>query len=102
MKIKRMLNTQTQELYGYRFNCPGCGSPHVVGTGWQFNGDMERPTFSPSVLVTSVQHKLVGEGEVAAHDGVCHSFITDGRIQFLGDCTHELAGRTVELPEVIS
>ena len=29
---------------------------------------------------------------------VCHSFITDGRIQFLNDCTHALAGHTVPLP----
>ena len=35
-----------------------------------------------------------------ASSSVCHSFITDGRIQFLGDCTHELKGQTVELPEV--
>ncbi|WP_241754456.1 hypothetical protein [Cupriavidus basilensis] len=31
--------------------------------------------------------------------GVCHSFVTDGRIQFLGDCTHALAGQTVPLAE---
>jgi len=30
---------------------------------------------------------------------VCHSFVTDGNIQYLGDCTHELAGQTIELPE---
>jgi hypothetical protein len=30
---------------------------------------------------------------------VCHSFVTDGRIQFLTDCTHAFAGRTVDLPE---
>ena len=24
---------------------------------------------------------------------------TDGRIQFLGDCTHHLAGQTVDLPD---
>lgn len=29
---------------------------------------------------------------------VCHSFITDGQIQFLNDCTHPLAGQTVPLP----
>lgn len=29
----------------------------------------------------------------------CHSFVTDGRIQFLGDCTHSLAGQTVDLPD---
>jgi len=32
-------------------------------------------------------------------DVVCHSFVTDGRIQFLGDCTHTLAGQTVDLPD---
>jgi hypothetical protein len=30
---------------------------------------------------------------------VCHSFVTDGRIQFLDDSTHELAGETADLPE---
>ena len=32
-------------------------------------------------------------------DDICHSFVTDGRIQFLGDCTHKLAGQTVDLPD---
>lgn len=30
---------------------------------------------------------------------VCHSFIKDGKIQFLGDCTHALANQTVDLPD---
>ena len=30
---------------------------------------------------------------------VCHSFVVDGRIQFLGDCTHELACQTVDIPD---
>jgi hypothetical protein len=30
---------------------------------------------------------------------VCHSFVRDGQIQFLGDCTHALKGQTVERPE---
>ena len=29
---------------------------------------------------------------------VCHSFVNNGRIQFLLDCTHHLAGQTVNLP----
>ena len=31
---------------------------------------------------------------------ICHSFVTDGKIQFLSDCTHGLAGQTVELSEI--
>jgi len=30
---------------------------------------------------------------------VCYSFVTAGRIQFLSDCTHILAGKTVDLPD---
>jgi hypothetical protein len=29
---------------------------------------------------------------------VCHVFIKAGMIQFLGDCTHALAGQTVPIP----
>lgn len=92
------------------FRCPGCNDNHQISVGtWTFNGDLERPTFSPSVLYNAAQW---GEewpafaARRAAHPGVgtggtivCHSFVTDGRIQFLGDCTHSLAGQTVDLPE---
>lgn len=57
---------------------------------WEFNGNVDKPTVSPSILVRSGRN---------GRNGVCHSFIKNGRIQFLGDCTHELAGQTVEIPE---
>lgn len=38
---------------GYLFYCPGCDDIHIVGDGWQFNGNLESPTFSPSILVRS-------------------------------------------------
>jgi hypothetical protein len=31
---------------------------------------------------------------------LCHTFVTDGQIQYLGDCTHALAGQTVDLQEM--
>lgn len=86
-------------LWGYRFDCPGCGEPHQVPTvgpkAWGFNGDVSRPTFSPSILVTWRHH----DGE-ETHEHTCHSFVRDGRIEFLSDCSHALAGQTVDLPEV--
>lgn len=78
----------------FLFMCPGCKSAHQIKTAegdkprWTFNGDMVKPTIRASILV----HK---------HDGGqprCHSFVTDGNIQFLGDCTHDLNGQTVSLP----
>lgn len=56
---------------------------------WSFNGDVEKPTFKPSLLVSP-----------QFQDARCHSFITDGKIQFLSDCYHDLKNQTVELPEI--
>jgi len=64
---------------------------HPARPRWTWNGDLVRPTFSPSLLVT-------WEWGEERTKKVCHSFIRDGRIQFLGDCTHAQAGRTVDLP----
>ena len=103
------------------FWCPGCKDPHYIavaparvqGAAWGSNGDYNFPTFTPSVLYKSGHY--VGDGkpgdcwcswpdeEKAEWGGlgcvICHSFVTNGQIQFLSDCTHELAGQTVPLPE---
>jgi hypothetical protein len=98
------------------FRCPGCGTFHNVNTGrratgprWNYNGDPDKPTFKPSVLVRT-GHYVPGEAAAGwcEHSGgddpcdcvVCHSFVTDGWIQFLRDCTHGLAGQMVELPDI--
>jgi hypothetical protein len=66
------------------------------GPRWGYNGNPDAPTFTPSVLV---QYNGRDAGVDGAPPAVCHAFVTDGRIQFLGDCTHSLAGQTVELPD---
>lgn len=155
--------------------CPACRCSHRFDVGrWTFNGDMDRPTFTPSMHVTTGptpkrhprfpiltfgRNKIVdipwelllphAEQAIANHGGqtlerlaergglcyseavailtdqpwphgkvegseeklgvlirawydaqpnsICHSFVTDGNIQFLSDCTHSLAGQTVPL-----
>lgn len=85
--------------YHFEFNCPGCGYKHGFyvrreghnGPIWEFNGDLEKPTVSPSILMST-------SWDDKPH--VCHSYINNGIIQFLSDCTHKLAGQTVELPEI--
>lgn len=92
------------------FWCPGCAELHMINTdqsdrpAWDFNGNYEAPTFTPSILVrgtrriTDDEHARIMAGEVIEPTPrVCHSFVTDGQIQFLGDCTHALAGCTVKL-----
>jgi hypothetical protein len=36
--------------------------------------------------------------KVPQTDKVCHSFVVDGQMQMLGDCTHPLAGQIVAIP----
>jgi hypothetical protein len=84
----------------YAFHCPGCKCGHTVFTQnegyshpiWEFNGDVNSPTISPSL-------KNVGEYPEGVR--VCHSFITSGHIEFLSDCTHELAGKIVEIQNIV-
>lgn len=97
--------------YGFTFMCPGCEDRHSIRVregedgprpSWTFNGDLERPTFTPSILVTynGPDAGQVDEDGFRAPPAVCHSYVTDGSIRFLDDCTHPLAGQVVPLPEL--
>lgn len=73
--------------------CEGCGYEHAFalsnepyGGHHQFNGDLENPTVSPSLL--------------QGGDKVCHSFLNNGQMQYLGDCHHDLKNQTVELRDI--
>jgi hypothetical protein len=101
------------------FFCPACQDYHalnIIGGKhpvWSFNGDYERPTFQPSVLYRS-GHYMDGKTDAcwckfnAEHPDDpapfkctrCHSFVTDGRIQYLSDCSHTMAGQIVDLPDI--
>lgn len=87
------------------FFCPGCQGGHGFNTEpnkdngrggsvpvWTYNGDNEKPTISPSILIK-------GYGGKDNPHGVCHTMIKDGNIQFLPDCTHALAGKTVPMED---
>lgn len=84
---------------GYLFECPGCGEWHRVRVEgpnpcWTFNGDIYKPTFGPSLLVRG---KKYDPDTKKTTPYVCHSFVKNGHVQFLNDCTHEKAGQTVPM-----
>lgn len=98
------------------FECPACEMLHGIncsegrGPTWSWNGDVDKPTFSPSVLVryrkgnppaTMDNLGKITSGEITQKitNEICHSFVRNGKIEFLGDCTHALAGKTVDIPE---
>lgn len=72
--------------------CPGCKQVHRIdvnapnkysGARWTFDGNVDSPTFHPSINIV----------------GRCHYFLKGGKLQFLPDCTHDLKGTTVDLPD---
>jgi hypothetical protein len=106
-------------MYAVAFWCPGCNDAHHVNVKpyakspgrpvWGWNDSTEKPTFTPSLLV---QHDM-WEPPVTPENYeqyranpwkqekvryICHSFIRDGKIQFLSDCTHALKDQTVDIP----
>lgn len=94
MKTKLLSNDDgTEKLL--IFWCPGCERVHpftVVSARrapWTWNGDHERPTCEPSLLV-----------EPNRPQDRCHLFLRNGVIEFLSDCHHELKGQKVPLVDL--
>lgn len=112
------------------FMCPACNRAHAVYIGaridnratWTFDGNVDLPSFHPSVDAKSIRtdlteaeedeydralDKLINEfGRDVAYKKImedtrfayrCHSWVKAGTIAFVGDSTHSLAGKTVPL-----
>lgn len=99
-KVESVKHDKKDIIIGYRFECPGCKFSHMLhteyknsfGAIWKFNGDVDKPTFKPSLFIN--------KGKINVDIPLCHSYITNGTIKFLNDSTHELAGKTVELKDI--
>ena len=77
------------ELFAF---CPACRVPHGFilepydgHDAWSWDGSWERPTFKPSMLANSKN--------TYPDRPLCHSYLTAGVWNFLGDCTHDMAGQ---------
>ncbi len=110
-QIRHLSNPKGTDYNALMFWCPGCeydfegemqGGAHMLPITdpgdsrphWAFTGTVESPTLSPSILSNVPFRRVRGETSSL----VCHSFMKDGALQFLGDCTHPLANQTVPLP----
>lgn len=104
------------------WHCEGCGHRHMIPirhgkhegapTPWGFNSNLEKPTITPSVLNRwgkyadpTFEEPIQEPNEMTmdpnfSWSGICHIFITDGMVQFLSDCTHKMAGKTIPLPDI--
>jgi hypothetical protein len=88
--VAQLSNSAGEKENKYMFYCEGCKQNHSFDERWTFNGDIVKPTFTPSLLYNaSVPNRPT-----------CHSYVTDGKIQYLNDCTHTLAGQTIDLKPI--
>lgn len=95
MKIKERIESPGI----FEFFCPGCKMVHQINTKtttmpfWSFNNSLDAPTISPSILVRM-------SFKESKPQKICHSYIKEGKIEFLSDSTHALSGKTVTLDEI--
>lgn len=76
--------------FDYLIYSPGDKTHIVFDERWTFNDDYVKPTFRPSMLVNANIPGAVRS----------HFFVTDGKIQYLSDCNHEFAGKTIDMVDV--
>ena len=101
---------ETPDRVGIRhyYWCPGCEAEtgfglHGIainpnkqgnGAGWDFSGTLECPTYAPSQKTEGAKKNPNGGEPIPT---CCHTFIRNGVIEFLGDCTHALKGQKVPM-----
>lgn len=117
----KILSPKLRETEGglLLFHCPGCKDFHSVNleaSAHYWNGSADRPTFAPGIKIETGHYAKAERGskpagcwcdyykrhpkETVVHRCVqCHSFIFNGQIRFESDCSHELGGLTVDLPD---
>jgi hypothetical protein len=92
---------------GFAHWCPGCEEMHKLPDGWAFDGNLEKPTFTPSFKHEGIQRffvdgKWTGDWKRDANGStipyICHYILTAGVLNFCGDSTHNLAGKLIPLP----
>lgn len=80
--------------------CPGCRHTHSIqvdgqgdpGKNWQWDGNLEQPTISPSVREFIPAHEY--EGKVFPEKTTCHHFVKAGVIELLEDSSsHQVRGK---------
>lgn len=94
---------------GHAHWCQACLEMHILPSSWSFDGNVEKPTYSPSfrhsgIKTVKVDGKWTGEWVLDPQGNpvpeVCHYILTNGIINYCADCTHELAGKSVPMAEL--
>lgn len=102
-KMRRVGSTDGYTAGGLSHWCPACGKMHAFaldgknssGAQWTWDGNVEFPTFRPSMLI-----RVYGGERGTDVKEICHYILAAGIIDYCGDSTHALSGQSVPLPEL--
>jgi hypothetical protein len=101
--MSKLVKIDDSQGEAYTFYCPGCSMTHIIPVKytpdhsmkkgrakptWCFNGDMDKPTFSPNFRI---------EWKGAEPPQMCNVIIRDGVLIYLVDSTHKLSGSRVPM-----
>lgn len=81
---------------GWMVFCPACQCGHRFDLRWRFDGNMERPTFHPSLLIEGYVTNAQGK-DVPIR---CHSFVQDGHFHYCHDSTHNMRDKVVPIGDM--
>lgn len=85
--------------------CPACEEVHVFtlhnsnGPHWSWDGNVDAPSFTPSMLIR-VNTPDLPHYQPNAASSVCHYILTAGIINYCADSTHAMSGQSVPLPDL--
>lgn len=116
MKLKPYASSDDGER-GYSFWCPACAGRHHYRTQapnfprpdgtpwpvWSFNGDMERPTFLPSLLIYYDPGHWGDDGKwvvTGPRKTICHLHLKNGQLEYCNDNPHAMNNLVVPLPDI--
>ncbi len=88
VKLRTAKNANGRKIF--TFHCPGCGFSHGFDDTWSITGELDYPTVHPSLL----------SWQPGDNSYRCHLFIKAGKLEYLSDCSHQLAGQTVMMEDV--
>lgn len=114
MKLRRYVDAKGAPI-GWSHYCQACRQIHVFnveqptrawpefgikgGVRWTFNGNLERPTFGPSMLITAGGFTSEA-GKKVKKRTVCHYHLQDGILKYCADSPHAFANKQVPLEEI--
>lgn len=76
------------------FWCPACQGWHSVNSSWSWNMSLCSTTINPSIKVTGVNEQ--------GNQTICHLYVRDGWLEYLGDCTHQMANQKIKMSDVFT